>query len=197
MSGKAPSSTPLLLILFAARLFASPVLLSEWEWNDPSGVYHEFQAFSFAGQSWERSTEQLSTTGWHLATISSTAEQQALIAGLEGFSGEYWLGGHQSPRQAGPEDDWTWITGETWDYRNWAPGEPNDAYGQNSEQHIAVWSRWSSSDWLWNDEGYLPNISGYIAERTSASVPEPGQLPLFAAGLLGIACMIRRRKKER
>ncbi len=195
MSGKTPTSTPLLLILFAAQLFAGPVLLSEWEWNDPSGIYHEFQVFSFAGQSWEQSTEQLST-GWHLATITSPAEQQALVAGLEEFSGEYWLGGHQSPRQVGPEDDWAWLTGETWDYHNWAPGEPNDAYGQSSEQHIAVWSRWNHSDWLWNDEGYLPNISGYIAERTTTSVPEPGQLPLFAAGLVGIACMIRRRKKQ-
>ena len=196
MPGTTPSSAPILLLLLAVKLFADPVLLSHWEWNDPSDVSHEFQVFGFAGKSWEQAAGRLST-GWHLATINSAAEQQALVAGLQGLSGEYWLGGYQSPRQAGPEEDWAWETGESWNYHNWAPGEPNDAYGQSSEQHIAVWSRWSSSDWLWNDEGYLPNISGYIAERTAASVPEPGPLPLFAAGLVGIACMIRRRKKER
>lgn len=196
MSGT-PLSSALTILLFGCMcLSADPLLLSEWNWNDQSGQVHEYQLFSYGKQSWEQANSQV-TGRWHLATITSAEEQQVLVSGLKGVTGEFWLGGLQSSRQAGPEDDWAWVTGETWDYKHWAPGEPNDAHGSNSEQHIATWSKWGTTDWLWNDEGYLPNIGGYIAERTTASVPEPGQLPLLAAGLISIAIMIRRKKTKK
>ena len=52
------------------------------------------------------------------------------------------------------------MTGETWDYANWQPGEPNDFYGAGAEEHLAVWSRF---DWRWNGEGNIGNMAGYIA----------------------------------
>ena len=196
MSGKTVSS-PLIILLFGfASTFADPVLLTGWQWEDPAGSNHEFRVFSFVRQSWETSNAQLAE-GWHLATITGAEEQQALISGLDGLTGEFWLGGRQSGCQTGPEDDWAWVTGEEWSYKNWAPGEPNDAYGSSSEEHIAVWSNWGTSQWLWNDEGSLPNISGYVTERTASSVPEPAQLPLLASGLVIIACLIRRKKRPR
>ena len=196
MSGKTPSS-PLIILLFSfAAAFADPVLLSSWEWNDPEGILHEFQAFSFSRQSWGAANRQL-TEGWHLATITSPEEQEALITGLEKRAGEFGLGGYQSGLQIDPENDWAWVTGESWNYKNWAPGEPNDAHGCASEQYIAVSSSWRKSKWLWNDEGYLPNINGYIAERTTSSVPEPGQLTLLAAGLAATVLMLRRKKHVR
>jgi hypothetical protein len=108
-----------------------------------------------------------------------------LVNGLQGIRGEYWLGGSQAAATGNPEDDWTWTTGEAWEYTNWAPGEPNDAHGSGSEQHVAVWSMWGSDNWLWNDEGYLPNITGFIAER-SHSVPEPAPVLLLAISLTAV-----------
>ena len=188
------SSTLIILFSGLMAVYADPQLLSEWQWNDPAGLIHEYKLFGDKGQSWEQANAQISEA-WHLATITSAEEQQILVNGLVGLTGEFWLGGFQSARQEGPENDWAWVTGESWDYKTWAPGEPNDAWGSSSEQHIAVWSRWGTSNWLWNDEGHLPNIDGYIAERTTSAVPEPGQLSLFAAGLLGITCMIRIKKQ--
>lgn len=195
MSGKTPSSTLTILLFIVASAVAKPVLLAEWQWTDPTGLLHQFNAFEYSRQSWESALAQL-TGEWTLATITSAQEQEALIAGLQGVQGEFWLGGYQANRHAGPADDWAWVTGETWDYRNWAPGEPNDYSGCNSEQNLAVWSHWGTSQWLWNDEGYLPNIHGYITERTNQSVPEPGQLPLFGIGLVAIASLIRKKKNK-
>jgi hypothetical protein len=194
MSFKVPSSALTVLLFCVASTIAKPVLLAEWQWTDPTGLLHEFNAFGYFHRSWENAAAQVSDN-WNLATITSREEQEALICGLQGLRGEFWLGGYQSNRHAGPADDWAWVTGETWNYRNWAPGEPNDYFGCATEQHLAVSSAWGTSQWLWNDEGYLPNIRGFVAERTTESVPEPGQLPLFAVGLIAIASMIRKKKR--
>jgi hypothetical protein len=185
------SSTLPALFLLTLSLSADPVMVAQWQWTDPAGTLHEYNAYSFSCRSWEMSNDEV-IGAWHLATITSTEEQTALIAGMCEVGGEYWLGGCQANRGAGAADNWAWVTGEEWNYKNWAPGEPNDAYGSNSEQHAAIWSKWGATEWLWNDEGYLPNVKGYIAERTQP-VPEPGQLPLFAAGLLGIMFLARKR----
>ena len=192
MSSKKSSSIITMVLLSAAALFADPILIAGWNWVDAEGVFHEYAAYDFPCRSWDISNDQIDGT-WYPATITSSEEQDALIAGLRGIQGEYWLGGYQTGRGTDPADNWAWVTGETWDYKNWAPGEPNDAYGKASEQHLAVWSAWGTERWLWNDEGYLPNIKGYIAE-TSHSVPEPTMLSLCFAGFLAIGCMAGKRK---
>ncbi|MBN1576930.1 MAG: hypothetical protein JW913_10275 [Chitinispirillaceae bacterium] len=188
------SSIAVLSLLLAFSLSADPLLLADWKWTDPDGAFHEYGVYRFPDQSWNLSNDKVDE-GWYLATITSAEEQKALICGLRGIRGEYWLGGCQANRGAGPADNWAWVTGEEWSYNHWAPGEPNDAYGSNSEQHLAVWSMWGKGNngWLWNDEGRLPNINGYIAEKSHA-VPEPESVSLFAAGSLALLCAVRKRK---
>jgi len=179
------SSSIALGILFAATaLFADAVVVAGWNWTDATGAVHEYGVVNDRGCSWTDAAFTV-VDGWHLATVTSASEQRSLISGLRGLHGEYWLGGYQTGTGNNPEDDWAWVTNETWEYRNWAPGEPNDYFGDGSEQHLAVWSLWGESRWLWNDEAYLPNISGYVIERTQ-SVPEPGAVSLFALGLVAL-----------
>ena len=194
LSPKLSQITICLTALFGI-LVASPVQLNEWSWTDQSGFLHEYELLFAPQISWDNARNSLET-GWHLATITSEEEQESLITGLSGFHGEFWLGGQQSDEGTTPENSWAWETGEEWDYTNWAPGEPNDAYGSASEQHVAVWSRWGT-DWKWNDEGFLPNIGGFVAER-SHSVPEPSAASLVLFNVLIIGAMIRLKKnKER
>jgi hypothetical protein len=98
----------------------------------------------------------------YLATITSAAENN-FVANLAfssmGWWVELWLGGFQPPDECRRDANWMWITGEPWGYTNWAPGEPNDHQGPCSEQHLAI-----HRDGLWNDEGYLGNIRGFIIE---------------------------------
>lgn len=176
--------------------FADPVLVAEWNWTDDNGAVHEYGVFNYADASWNDASAQVAD-GWHLATVTSKEEQESMIIGLDGLRGEFWLGAFQVNRkckQRNPLKDWQWVTGETWNYNNWAPGEPNDFYGKNSEQHLATWSLWGTENWLWNDEGCTGNIAGFVVER-SQPVPEPGLLTILAMGLASVALMPRRRNK--
>jgi len=152
---------------------------------------NDYIVVDFAGQSWVEATTDMETnlgTNYHLATITSAAEQTFVQDTLlDGYTGEYWLGGYQVGTS-----DWKWVTGEVWDYTNWHSGEPNDAYGPNSEQHLAMWKN-NSWNWEWNDEGNLGNIAGYIAE---SPVPEPSTILLLGIGLLGLVGYSRKRSKK-
>lgn len=178
----------------ASTLSASMISLNEWNWTDLNGGTHEYKVMLSKGISWENAFGSLEDD-WHLATITSEDEQHSVISGLSGLAGEYWLGGFQSEKGDDPENNWEWTTGETWDYTHWAPGEPNDAYGASSEQHVALWSRWGS-DWKWNDEGYLPNIKGFVAEKSHA-VPEPSPFSLLLFNGVVIGAFIRRKKDKK
>jgi hypothetical protein len=182
----------LALPLLCSVLYAAPVRIADWKWTDQSGVLHEYNAYSSTDISWDAAIANIEDA-WHLATIASREEQDMLGTGLQGVSGEYWVGGFQSAAEKSPADGWSWITGEEWGFEEWAPGEPNDFYGPGSEQHLAVWSFSGADRWSWNDEGCNSNICGFIAERT-ASVPEPGKLPLLAVSSLMLIGFVRRRK---
>jgi hypothetical protein len=128
----------------------------------------------------------------YLATITSAAENN-FVANLAfssmGWWVELWLGGFQPPDECRRDANWMWITGEPWGYTNWLPGEPNDAFGSCSEQHLGIVC--ASGAWIcgtWNDEGNLGNIRGFIIEyghpdrvpyadlnATPASVPASNQ----------------------
>ncbi|MCP4119641.1 MAG: hypothetical protein GY737_30425 [Desulfobacteraceae bacterium] len=162
---------------------------------------HDYQVISYLHQSWDNATADMIAdlgSDYHLATITSAAEQAFIVSLISG--GEYWLGGYQMPiSEPMPEAGWWWVNGEgqfwnngsTGMYTNWNGGEPNDAYGAGSEQHLAMWG----SNWKWNDEGNLNNITGYIAEKDS--IPEPAGLIFLGIGIAGFARFGRKRFNNR
>ncbi len=106
-----------------------------------------------------------------------------------------WLGGFQSPGSLEPAGGWKWITGETWDYNNWASGEPNNlASGREDKLEFHGYSSGGTFTGQWNDE-LSTNIlsSGYVVEYSP--VPIPPAITLFAStlGLMGVVGW--RRKK--
>ncbi len=162
-----------------------------------------YSVVALAGQTWDSAELDMSSSlggTYHLATITSQEEHDFVKSLFTGGSigGTYWLGGFQPEHEADPSANWSWVTGETWDYTNWSnlyssdPSglQPDDYYGLASEQHLAIWSH----DYRWNDEGNPGFVSGYVAE-TASSVPEPTTLAIWGTlGALGLIAARRRRR---
>lgn len=114
-----------------------------------------------------------------LATIGSAAEDvfvhELLRSTAEGA--ELWVGGYQVPCATDdpePGCGWMWINGEAISdtntdspYTNWLPKQPDntlrkpDNKSLASENHLAIGL---GGAFGWNDEGYLPNIRGFVVE---------------------------------
>ena len=136
---------------------------------------------------------------WHLATITSAAEQ-AFVESLSLPGNEYWLGGLQNPLFTDvPDQNWTWITGEAFAYTNWSSAnlqEPNDFYGPGTEPYLGILGA-SASGLVapyggWNDEGFPGNIAGFVVENP-APVPEPLPIGLVLLGLGYVRLYVRSR----
>jgi hypothetical protein len=165
-------------------------------WTDNG---HNYEFVKFADKSRAAAATNMLTkfgTGYYLATITSQAEQDFIANTLlAGVTGEYWLGGSQPIGETHVRDNWSWDNGEDWGYDHWKPTEPNDARGPGSEQDLAMWKR-TNWNWEWNDEGNFGNITGYIVEQNIAPVPEPATMLLFGTGLVGLAGIRLRKKKQ-
>jgi hypothetical protein len=99
--------------------------------------------------SWHEARADAESRGGHLATITSQAELDHVLAlGILPDSGSYWLGA----TDAASPGTWTWVTGEPWDYTRWAPGEPNSVGVENCLHSFGgpahLWNNWGGNERL-------------------------------------------------
>ena len=105
----------------------------------------------------------------HLVTITSQNEQDFLYETFDSSLDEKWYGGVQGPGEIDPDDNWTWVTGEPWEYENWAEGEPNDGDDPDvpgQEQYLMGWIGGTA----WNDGQYGTGWGGFVAEFEGADL---------------------------
>lgn len=113
-----------------------------------------------SGKTWKEAKQWCESQGGHLAAITSSAEQKQLETVLSNYNGVYcWLGGERV------DDKWTWVTGESFSYTNWAEGEPNNGSNGN-EKYLGTYGvNKYYFDYKWND--YLntsKTIGGFVCE---------------------------------
>lgn len=100
-------------------------------------------------QSSSVSAEQTAVTlGGHLATVTSSTENQWILDTFSQYGGEsrnLWLG--LNDRQV--EGTFQWLTGDTVLYTNWEPGQPDDGFG--NEDAVFMWPLSSPSAGQWGD----------------------------------------------
>ena len=165
--------------LLTGFMLATPILCfsapSEWvQWEVSSGGNgHWYKPVpKFPGITWTLANELAQAEGGYLATITS-AEEQAFVFSLVANDPQYWefccnysgaaLGGSQREGAPEPAGGWHWITGESWTYSNWYPGQPNNRPEADiPEERLHFFG----PDGQWNDLGkHDSNLGGYVIER--------------------------------
>ena len=98
--------------------------------------------------SWEDAKTQAEADGGYLATLTSALENDfvwtlvaSFAAQIQADTQEFWLGGYQTSYSDEPAGNWAWVTGETWDYTNWAAGEPNNGVG-GTQHYLHFCGKW-------------------------------------------------------
>ncbi|XP_043932649.1 lectin-like [Protopterus annectens] len=84
----------------------------------------------------------------HLACIHSKEINDLILQLGESSGGPVWIGGHRLLKS----EHFIWIDGSSWNYNNWAPGEPNFVGGAEectemytSQQRAGSWNDISCS----------------------------------------------------
>ena len=101
-------------------------------------LVHSF-AVSVISRTWAQAKAACKVLGGHLATSTSEVKNSFLASLIGGKT--VWLGGSDEVK----EGTWQWITGEDWDYTNWASGEPNNS---KNEDFLAL-----QPSGTWNNAG--------------------------------------------
>jgi len=138
-----------------------------------SGTRHYYDVVTLNRDiSWDEARDMAAALSYkgmrgHLAAIRNAAENEFIWQNLAKQSNvsSLFIGGHQDPPIAISDTanwakNWKWITGEPWDYTNWAPGEPNKFEGRTGRNEIWL-MMWVHSG-KWNDKG--SNLRGFIVE---------------------------------
>ena len=121
-------------------------------------------------------------TAGHLATIHSPAENQFIYDSL-GFSAlQYpdsfpWIGGFQPAGSAEPAGNFQWVTGEPFNYTNWAPpAEPNNVGG--NEDVVQINGNPVGAG-RWNDNTRTRQFSYIVEYPTGTLKPSSARDPVF------------------
>ena len=96
--------------------------------------------------SWQAHQDAAITWGGHLTSINSKEEQQHILDLCKGYQDCCWIGAKRKGTGNGPDGEhWEWCDGSPWTFTYWAPGEPNNAGG--NEDRVTTWNELGQ----WND----------------------------------------------
>lgn len=146
-------------------------------WLHPDGTIHYYHAIPTpGGLDWYSARDCALGHGGYLATLTSQVEN-GFVFGLVDTS-SYWyqrpgsgrwagprLGGFQPSGSREPDSGWTWIDFEPFLFRNWSPGEPDNAgdedalnFGELTMGRAETWNNVSSAD---------TSIRGFVRELSA------------------------------
>ena len=148
------------------------------QWRVAEGGNGHWYAQNPEGLNWDGAKSASTARGGYLATITSAGEQSFVFSIAKTAWEHVWIGGYQSSPSCGADCSWTWVTGEPWDYTNWASEEPNNYFGIDAlEDYTAMYT---SGEYPggWNDDVpmYRPSIIEWSADCNNDGVVDYGQI---------------------
>ena len=111
---------------------------------------------STGSATWTTARTNCSNMGGHLVTITTSGEQSFLY-GL-------WPSGWIGLTDEVTEGTWRWVTGETYSYKNWNSGEPNNSGNEDYVQFVSN-GRWNDL----NNNSSLPYVLEFEYLVTTSS----------------------------
>ena len=167
------------------------------EWTVASGGNGHYYERVLQTTTWQEAKDaadllQFNGVQGHLITITSTAEQNFLLAEFpESFdeNGSFWLGGfqnHDAPDYSEPAGGWQWVTGESFGFSRWESGEPNNDGDNEDFLETAI------ENWEWNDLDSTDLNVGFYVEYP---IPEPSAFFLTAIGLFALTGVSLHRRR--
>ena len=189
----------LVLVVLSVVMLATPVFAYDWVTSPINGHLYTIVDNN---TSWTDAENKAIALGGHLVTIRSQAENDWVfnLAVSSTGSGVYgaWIGMYQLPGSPEPAGGWVWSSGEAVTYTHWqtSTGEPNDYYGNSSENWAKMYARkhdWDENVTYWNDtwhyEPARPDTIGIVEV-----VPEPASFLAIGGGLSLLLLQKRRTK---
>ena len=168
--------------------------ITQWSVAD-GGNDHYYDIIVTPVQTWMTSNDQAAGMGGYLASIRSESENSWLWNAFNiGETAEYWTSTGPWPGYDGPvfgayrapeSTEWTWVSGEAWDWSNWGWSE---GPGEAGAQFIAHSSAWDDIG-VYGGTAAGGNVS-FIVEWNENPVPAPG-----VAAILAMAGLISRRRR--
>jgi hypothetical protein len=117
------------------------------EWTVASGGnghYYQVVCSNDDSSTADEANDGALALGGHLATLTSSDENDFVfeLLGSRGYwygSEDGWCAGpiiglYEAGDDNEPDGDWLWVTGEEFDYENWAGSEPNNFDGNDEER---------------------------------------------------------------
>jgi len=179
---------------------ATPLETAKWAIEDGGSGNRYAIVRTPDGITWSDAKAEAEKLGGHLATPTTTAENQfvfGLVDSAElwsvfdfGAVGP-WIGGYQ-PNPTDVKNGWTWVTGEPFAFASWdTPQEPNNSSDGTGEfeAYMQFFSKNGSRSPLWNDAfnapGPLTAMRAYVVELpTNGDLDESGKLDLADLDIL-------------
>jgi hypothetical protein len=158
----------------AAAVFAiaSPVCAQDAvQWRVEDGGNGHWYRFEPDSVDWPVAQGIAESLGGHLVTLTSASEYDFIRSALALHASYFWMGGRNSSGSCGSSCEWGWVTGESWSYTNWNPGEPNNAGG--NEHWLECYPNGG-----WNDRypGALQSVYEWSADCNSDGIVDYGQI---------------------
>ena len=183
------------LVLGILINFTSYIVQAEPVQWDSNGHWYEFieaPSINWFEANSVANTKSFNGLQGHLVTIKSEEELQFIVDNVEIYVG-CWIGAFQAEGSLEPDGGWMWITGEFWEYTNWAPGEPNN--GGDEGENAAIFT----NEPYWNDmnASFSENlIAGYVIEYEATQLERIETLEAQVEELIQQIMYLREYVKE-